>query len=353
MSRRRGLSLVEVLLALGIIAILVGLLLPAVTRHRSQHRGRSQCANNLKQIALAVHNYNDAYQGKLPPLVDLGEGAPSGAGLRSLFFNILPYLEQDNVYRLLNKADPTTYHRPRDGAAQAVIRVFIDPHDDTASNGSVATHAVTLADVPPVPHAQSFTGYYATTSYAANGMIPWNTGGLRRSFVDGTSNTILFAERYQLCKDANNVTTPNLWGLGVWDDRMPAFAALAPDAVAGPTLVQYAPDVPPQGAADISGSTAYVAGVIKVRQGKESSPSGVPTAPPVAGSCKPAPYRAFQVAPRGCVPCDPRVAQTPHAGGMLVGLGDGSVRSLSPSMSEWTYWAAVTPAGNETLYSDW
>jgi hypothetical protein len=47
------------------------------------------------------------------------------------------------------------------------------------------------------------------------------------------------------------------------------------------------------------------------------------------------------------------VAQTPHVGGMLVGLGDGSVRSLAPSMSDWTYWAAVTPNGNETPYSDW
>jgi hypothetical protein len=53
------------------------------------------------------------------------------------------------------------------------------------------------------------------------------------------------------------------------------------------------------------------------------------------------------------VACDPQVAQTPHVGGMLVGLGDGSVRSVNPSISQWTFWAACTPAGNETLAQDW
>ena len=70
-------------------------------------------------------------------------------------------------------------------------------------------------------------------------------------------------------------------------------------------------------------------------------------------NCTATPYKPFQVSPRGCIPCDPRVAQTPHTGGMLAGLGDGSVRSINPNISEWTYWAAVDPAGQETLYSDW
>jgi hypothetical protein len=47
------------------------------------------------------------------------------------------------------------------------------------------------------------------------------------------------------------------------------------------------------------------------------------------------------------------VAQTPHVGGMLTGMGDGSVRVVSPTISEWTYWAAVTPAGSESLGPDW
>src|SRR5260221_8935668 len=51
--------------------------------------------------------------------------------------------------------------------------------------------------------------------------------------------------------------------------------------------------------------------------------------------------------------CDPRIAQTPHSGGMLVALADGSVRTLATGMSETTFWAAVTPNGGEVLGTDW
>ena len=69
---RRGFSLKEVLLALFIIALAVGVLLPALSIQRIQHRGRSEQANRLKQVALACHNYNDAHNGRLPPLLDVG-----------------------------------------------------------------------------------------------------------------------------------------------------------------------------------------------------------------------------------------------------------------------------------------
>jgi len=61
----------------------------------------------------------------------------------------------------------------------------------------------------------------------------------------------------------------------------------------------------------------------------------------------------FQVAPRGTVVCDARLPQTPHTGGMIVGLGDGSTRTVPGNISANTFWAVVTPAGNETLGSDW
>ncbi len=334
MSRRHGLSLVEVLLALGIIAIVVVILLPVVVRQRGPS-GRSKNWNNLKQIALAVHNYNDAYQGKLPPLVDVGEGAPIGAGLQSLFFNILPYIEQDNVYRLFNKAVPSTYYLRSDGAAQTLVRTYISPADETAPNGQVAAAAVALPAAPPAPFAQSFTGYYATTSYAANGMIPWNTGGQPKSFEDGTANTILFAERPQACTDPSGATVYNLWGFGMYGPPTPAFALLTPDDPAGlPPTGQVAPAVPL--------GREYVPGPVAVRVGRESAPPQ----PSPAG-------RPFQVGLKWNSPCDPRVPGSPHPGGMLVALADGSVRTVNPNISEWTFWAAVTPDGKETLYSDW
>src|ERR671936_393495 len=101
-TRSRGFTLIELLVVIAIIAILIGLLLPAVQKVR-EAAARTRSQNNLKQIALATHNFNDAYQGKLPAMTDVGNGAPTRYGLQSLSFNILPYIEQDNVYKVFQK----------------------------------------------------------------------------------------------------------------------------------------------------------------------------------------------------------------------------------------------------------
>ena len=355
MRRRNGFTLIELLVVIAIIAILIGLLLPAVQKVR-EAAARSKSSNNVKQIVLAAHNFNDAYQGKLPQLTDTGSTAPNvstngnGAGLNSFFFNILPYIEQDNIYRLFNKATPSTYYSTTttfNGASSNIIPTFLSPADSTASNGTTKAKTYTVAPAPAAPFTASVAGTYATTSYAANGAVfGSNSAGLPRTFVDGTSNTIMIAERYQVCTTGAGASVYNLWGLGYWDPEMPAFGALSTTTV---TTGQAMSDTPP------NGSSSYVAGSIKVKIGTTASTSVVQPAIQNPSGCTPTttPFRPFQIAPRGCIPCDPRVAQTPHTGGMLVGLGDGSVRSLAPQMSEWTYWAAVTPAGNETLYTDW
>jgi prepilin-type N-terminal cleavage/methylation domain-containing protein len=362
MRRRHGFTLIELLVVIAIIAILIGLLLPAVQKVR-EAAARSKSSNNIKQIALATHNFNDAYQGKLPQLTDVGNGAPQGAGLNSYFYNILPYMEQDNVARLFNKTTASTYNNGATGATLNIINTLISPADSTASNGTTTTlgAALTIVPTPPSPWPTSLpaTATYATTSYAANGQVfGSNSGGLPRTFVDGTSNTIMIAERSQVCTQGGTAgVVYNLWGLGYWDNRMPAFAALTPTigTTTPPSTNMYMSSTPP-GSATTPKSQSWVTGPIQVQLGYQDTtkaPLGNPSNPPAVSGCTQQPYQKFQVAPRGCIPCDARVAQTPHVGGMLVGLGDGSVRSLAPSMSEWTYWAAVTPAGNETPYQDW
>jgi prepilin-type N-terminal cleavage/methylation domain-containing protein len=358
MRRRNGFTLIELLVVIAIIAILIGLLLPAVQKVR-EAAARSKSSNNIKQISLAVHNFNDAYQGKLPQLTDVGTNGPTGLGMQSFFFNILPYVEQDNVYRLFNKASVSTYYAQTSGAAQTIIPTFLSPADSTASNGSVQS----------VTTPAGGTGYYATTSYAANGMVfGSNAGGLPRTFVDGTSNTIMVAEKPQICTAASTgqptgytagQSVYNLWGYGGWGPNMPAFAALNTTTTGTPAGAyalthQYQPDSPPKYVGATTGSTSNTTPAAAVMVKYDTATSAAPVGPGSAGgSCATTPYRPFQVSPRGCIVCDPRVAATPHTGGMLVGLGDGSVRTVNPSISEWTYWAAVTPAGQETLYSDW
>jgi prepilin-type N-terminal cleavage/methylation domain-containing protein len=120
--RQRGFTLIELLVVIAIIAILIALLVPAVQKVR-EAAARTQCANNLKQIGLAIHNYHDA-GGQLPPARVCREACATWPVL------ILPYVEQDNVYKLWNSTNPRFPWQYKDqppAAQQALVKTFFCP----------------------------------------------------------------------------------------------------------------------------------------------------------------------------------------------------------------------------------
>ena len=332
-SRRVGFTLIELLVVIAIIAVLIGFLLPAVQKVR-EAANRIQCQNNLKQIALATHNYADSNQHQLPSVAD-----PQGTLLRSLLYFLLPYIEQDNLYNSFNPAQPSTYNNTSPsnlGLGASLVKVYLCPTDPTGGTTS-NIFLGTLNSPPPPPFTQAPSALYATGNYAGNGMIfGSNQGTFPQSLGDGTSNTMLFAERAQICNNKQGGAIPGvLWACGSPILQAPifAFGNTISDDWNGDATAFFVPTSPVQ-----VNATGQVLGTINVN-------NGMP--PPLVTKSVP-----FQVYPLNGS-CDPALPQTYHTSGMLVAMGDGSGRSISPGISQYTFWSAVTPSGGEVLGSDW
>ncbi len=183
---RRGVTLLELIIVIGLLLILAALLLPAVAKVR-QAAGRAQSMNNLKQIVLAMHNYHDVNK-RLPPLVGKVNNQDG-----SVLFHFLPYMEHDNDFKAANGNSWKV--------ANTVIPNYLDPQDD-----SLPTHV--------------FQNTVAATNYVGNWLIfKDGTSRIPASFQDGTSNTMAFVTRYQLCNG-----TPTAWAYSAISTWTPMFA---------------------------------------------------------------------------------------------------------------------------------
>src|SRR5438046_761770 len=121
--QRAAFTLIELLVVLAILAILVGLLLPAVQKVR-EAAARTQCANNLKQLGLACHNYHAA-NGTLPPGYAATANYPDTAPGWGWAAFLLPYLEQDALYRRIDFRQPVQSQ----AVIQNMVKGFICPSD--------------------------------------------------------------------------------------------------------------------------------------------------------------------------------------------------------------------------------
>jgi prepilin-type N-terminal cleavage/methylation domain-containing protein/prepilin-type processing-associated H-X9-DG protein len=301
---RGGFTLVELLVVIAIIGILIGLLLPAVQKVRDA-ANRVKCQNRLKQLGIAVHNVQSTYE-VLPPAGANPDytstqnawspvkrpGPYQGVvGGTALFF-LLPYVEQDALYRSANKTVPNLIGK--------IVPEFQCPNEPQPASPSFGP-GYTSAWSSALAYSNYAVNFYVFGDSPSGG-VPFNNGSwtsanyegaavIPKTIPDGTSNTVMLGERYGgqcgsaacLWADANGGWTPSFC---------------------------------------VTTATNY----------------------PNCGM--------FQTQPTAAV-CNTSLANSPHRGGMNICLADGSVRFLSDSVSSTTWAQACDPRDGVPLGADW
>jgi prepilin-type N-terminal cleavage/methylation domain-containing protein len=355
--RWRGFTLIELLVVIAIIAVLIGLLVPAVQKVR-EAANRASSQNNLKQIGLAIHNMQATHGhlastlGSFPTGNDPNWGLaydPSHFGTMQYF--LLPFIEEDNVYKasyLNGNVTPGSNpnvtkqgHNTNSWWSDAVIKVYQAPNDPSlpADGRAWCCGANGLGR--------------GSTSYAANWHAfrggwdeDWQVGGkavIPRSFPDGTSNTIAFFEWYSICGNAN-LPTGSGYVERIWnEDGQNSGPCAECNQVCGKLVDKNAGNRNVPNVRFVPAWWAYY---------QNGSQIGFPT------HTKPPPgYPVLyiplpQVAPP-IQACNPRFVQAYNQGGIQVLMVDGSVKGVSPSVSQLTWAYAIMPDDGQVLGGDW
>ena len=192
LPRRPAFTLIELLVVIAIIAVLMALLLPAVQNAREAAR-RTQCRNHLKQLGLAVLNYESAY-GRLPPstTVDLSAGATGNNTAWGVHGRILPFLDQANLFEQVDLTRGWDDQQAIDGLKVPVFACPSDPLADKArpfSDGRPTLYPTTYGF-----NFGTFFIYDPATGRTGDGVFTPNTARRLAEVSDGTSNTLLAAE---------------------------------------------------------------------------------------------------------------------------------------------------------------
>jgi prepilin-type N-terminal cleavage/methylation domain-containing protein len=341
MPARRGFTLIELLVVIAIIAVLMGLLLPAIQKVR-EAANRMSCQNNLKQLGLALHNYHGAY-GYFPPARN--PFSPPPPLVHSAVARLLPFVEQDNLGRLIDFTTPPIYFSgtipPSAGnytASITLVKLWVCPSD---SVGGQVPGACSLAVKPD--GTLSPTDHYTGTNYVtcvgsgsaaaawgkyANsdgmfGQVPYKIADV----TDGLSNTVAFSE--------------SLLGLG---------GPAEPPAGTPPSLR----DARRQVLTLVGGTTTDD---VTCAQGLANSGaywSNARAAKWINGHYADANYNHHLLPNDSRWDCSnvshnpgQAAARSQHHGGVNILLGDGSVRFVTNGVDPFTWQALATRAGGE------
>lgn len=250
---------------------------------------RAACGNHLRQSGMAIHQFHDINR-RIPPA--LGNVGASTWG--SYWYHLLPYIEQEPLFK--GSEVGGYYSAMNNQVYTRSIKLWLCPSDPSVPiDGTVSDELGTRWG------AMSYGGNsWLACEVDAYGNILSMAGEARipASIPDGTSNTILHVEKYAVCTNKDNPIGGTTWPYCRTDDNAPWLWHGIPPATDATWMFQT----------------------------------------------RPTPYLGN---------CDPSLGSTPHSGGMMVGLVDGSVRFVASSISPTVWWYALTPAGGESLGSDW
>ena len=333
--QRRAFTLIELLVVIAIIAVLIALLLPAVQAAREAAR-RASSTNNLKQMGLALHNYESTH-GSFP-----GHGGSTGTGF-SVQARILPFIEQAAILNTMNfqlsattGAPSFTFIPAQTTAAATVVNAFLCPSDGQDPFYPNYYLQASTAGTGYVANVGTGTGTTYDMRYPSDGVF-WNNSATRIADVtDGTTNTMFMSQcflglgrdttgplpvqRERQLANLGSILKPAKTAPGGFDPptNNPDLAALA----AGATNWNGA-----RGAAWMVGTETMVGYNAYLPPNSKT--------PDVYG------HGFGWLSARG-----------PHPGGVLTLLGDGSVKFVKDSIALATWRALSTRAGNEVISAD-